>query len=119
VYIALWFSFFENILYAFLFLSNFGWSFDTAGLMAMRGVFSIFIHIVASSFLAYFFFEYFLWTYKQYKLIKKVLYLSWIMLMVVLYHASYDILLSYNANFILIIYFLMGYFWITKLIYSR
>lgn len=119
VYIALWFSFFENILYAFLFLDDFWWSLDTAGLMLMRGIFSIFVHIVASSFLAYFFFEYFSWIHRQYMLIKKIFYLSGIMLMVIGYHASYDVLLNYNADFILIMYFLLGYFWITKLIYSR
>jgi hypothetical protein len=120
IFIALWFWFVENILY----LSNIYNSSNsiTSSLIwtfFFRSIFSVFVHVTCSTIVAYYFAQ---WLQKYN--IKKLnsvflkLFLTGLMFSVIM-HAIFDISLTLGFSFIIFIYFIFGYLYITWIFYKN
>jgi len=121
IFIALWFWFVENILY----LSNIynsSWWTITSSLIStffFRSIFSVFVHVTCSAIVAYYFA---LWLQKYN--IKKInsvflkLFLTGLMFSVIM-HAIFDISLTLGFSFIIFIYFIFWYLYITWIFYKN
>ncbi len=119
-FIALWFWFVENILYAYNIVKDKGIWTSLFSLIFFRSIFSIFVHIFCSAIVAKIFYEW-------YKLlidwkISKISYIK-IFLFAFLYsifaHSVYDISLTLGFTLIVFIYFLFWYLYITKIFYQE
>ncbi len=114
IFIALWFSFIENILYTyFLFASNW-FSSELLKLYFFRGVFSIILHILCTSILAYSSLKAFEFSFPK----KTQIFIIWVIASLGL-HALFDIALTLWFSMILIIYFIGGYLYVSSLFYSE
>jgi len=113
IFVALWFSLAENFLYFFNIykLNWFNWNF--LWLYFSRSIFSVISHILASSFLAYFFTKAYLYYWK--KFLKKeyiILFFKWLFF-AILVHMIFDISLSLWFNLILFLYIIFAYLFIS------
>ena len=114
IFIALWFSFIENILYTYFLFINNGFSSELLKLYFFRGVFSIILHILCTSILAYSSLKAF-----EFSLPKKTqIFIIWVIASIGL-HALFDIALTLWFSMILIIYFIGGYLYVSSLFYSK
>ncbi len=119
IFIALWFSFIENILYFYnLYLSD--WiSFELTKTYFFRSVFSIMVHVFASSVIAYFFTK----AYLKYKSEKKFFpylktFFIWFSIAILL-HFIFDFALTLWFGFIIIIYFVVWYLYVSSIFYRE
>jgi len=118
IFVALWFSFIENILYINnIYISNW-FNNNIVQIYLFRSVFSVIVHILCSSVLAYFFMKSFL-LYKENKLnisYIKIL-VTWFFISITL-HIIFDVSLSLNFSFIIIIYMIIAYLYIWSIFYK-
>ncbi len=118
IFIALWFSFIENILYLYNIYSINWISFSLLKVYFFRSVFSIILHVFCTSILSYSFLKALLY-YKENKTFKYIkLFLYWLFLSVLL-HFIFDLFLTIGFSFIIIIYFIVGYLYITSIFYKK
>jgi len=118
IFIALWFSFIENILYfsslyeKFAFWKELIWSFFS------RNIFSIFLHIICSSIFAYYFSKMYLkYKYNMNFEFIKILFL-WFFLSILL-HSLFNIFLTFDLILFVFIYFIWWYFYLTYIFYRE
>jgi RsiW-degrading membrane proteinase PrsW (M82 family) len=115
-FVTLGFVFLENILYIYnVYLNTWFWS-DFFLVYFTRSIFSLMLHIFCSALLSY----YFLKSYFKYWNIMsigfiKIFFLG--ILFAVFWHAFFDISLEFWWTFMMMIYFLFGYFYITSIFY--
>lgn len=116
VFIALWFWFIENILYLFN-ISTKSWIWwDFFWVWFFRWLFSLFVHILCSVIVAYWFSR----SYLNYP--KFLSYFKWVLIAVILsilIHWIYDISLTLWFTLIIFIYFFLWYLYITKIFYKN
>lgn len=119
IFVALGFSFLENILYWLKIIEEHGLWMELFAIVFYRSVFSLFIHVFSSALLWYFFAK----AYIKYKegivnwwFIKELLF--WIIL-ALLFHSSFDIFISYNMSIFIFVYFIIWYFWVSKLVFYK
>lgn len=117
IFVALGFSFIENILYLYAqYSQNWFWN-DFVSTYFFRGVFSVIVHVLCSSVIGYYFSKAFL-LYKDKKLLFPYIRVLCIGLFWwVLLHSVFDISLTFGLSIVIVLYFLWGYFYITKLLY--
>ncbi len=119
IFVALGFSFTENILYLYNHYTHSGMSEWFLKLYFFRSIFSIIVHVFASSVIAYYFSRCFL-LYRQkninFPYIKIFL---WWLFCGVLLHSIFDIALTLWLSFVIVLYFIGGYFYITNLLYRE
>ena len=119
IFIALWFSFIENILYFYnLYLLD-GISFELTKTYFFRSIFSIMVHVFASSVIAYFFTK----AYLQYKTEKKFFpylktFFIWFSIAILL-HFIFDFALTLWFGFVIIIYFVVWYLYVSSIFYRE
>ena len=117
LYVALGFAFFENIFYAVHLFSTQWLDSSLVGILFYRSIFSLFIHVLASVILWYFISR--LYENKSYSFLQLLQYiLAWVGWAIVI-HASYDIVLTLWATFLIFFYFIWGYAIVSKLIFSN
>ncbi len=117
IFVALWFSLVENILYIYNLYLNFWLNLELAKIYFFRSVFSVMVHVLCSSVIAYFFSKAFIYFAKKelsINFIKTffVWLFSWIFL-----HMIFDVSLTFGFSFIIIIYFIGWYFYISSIFY--
>lgn len=118
IFVALWFWFVENILYLFnLFIKNWFWS-ELISVWVFRSAFSVFVHIICSAIVWSYFIAWFVDFEKDLKLIKyaKII-LIWFLASIVV-HSIYDISLTVWFTWIIFIYMIFWYMYVTKLLYK-
>lgn len=119
IFVALWFAFIENILYLY---NLYMWGKETMELLSTffyRSIFSIMTHILCSVVVAYSFTKIFLthhWNGLHIKYIKTLLIGIFAAVML---HLIFDISLSFWFGFIVILYFVWGYFYISSIFYKK
>ncbi len=117
IFVALWFSFIENILY-FYSLYNASWiSFELTKIYFFRSVFSIMVHVFCSSIIAYFFTKAYLWYKKRPQIFPYLkVFLIWIFFTVSL-HFIFDLAITLDFSFVVIIYFVVWYLYVSSIFY--
>ncbi len=119
IFVALWFSFIENILYLYAEYSNNGFGEGFLKTYFFRSIFSVIVHVLCSSLVWYYFSKAYL-SYRNNSLVFPYIkvFLLWIFWWVLL-HAIFDIWLTLWMSIIIILYFLWGYFYVTSLLYRE
>lgn len=117
IFVALWFSLVENILYIYNLYLTFWLNLELAKTYFFRSIFSVMVHVLCSSVVAYFFSKAFIYFAKKELSINfiKTFFLwlfSWILL-----HMIFDVSLTFGFSFIIIIYFIGWYFYISSIFY--
>jgi hypothetical protein len=116
IFTALGFSFLENILYFHtLFQSYWIWK-QFLAVYFSRNLFSVFLHIICSSIFAYFFSLAYLKRDNTFKYIKL---LFWGFVLSVFFHSIFDIFLTFDFTFIIFLYFIWWYFYISSIFYRE
>ncbi len=116
VFVALWFSFIENILYFYNIYSILWFSSELVTTYFLRSIFSVFVHIFASFIIWYYFSKAYLDFKKNWKNFEYIkIFLSWIFLWI-LVHSIFDISLSLGFSFIIFLYFIFWYFYMWKIL---
>ena len=119
IYIALGFALFENILYFYHFYSQNGLSFDFVKLYFYRSIFTIITHIFASSLIAFFFTKAYL-LYKEKSFNKQFVLMFWAGIFYsILAHLIFDVSLTLGFNFIIILYLVFGYLYVSFIFFRE
>lgn len=117
IFVALWFSMIENIIYLFKNYHEIWLSFSLVKTHLLRSFFSIMLHVLSSSIMAYYFSKAIL-LYKDKDLsfpyIK--IFSIWVFFSILL-HSIFDISLYMWFSFIIIIYFFMTYLYVSNIFY--
>ncbi len=115
IFVALWFSFIENILFFKSIYENFWFWKELISTYFLRNIFSVFLHILCSSIFAYFFSKMYLKYQDSYnKIYIKTLFI-WFLLSFIL-HWLFDIFLSFSMMFFVFLYIIFWYFYFTYIL---
>lgn len=112
IFIALWFSFTENILFFKSIYENFWFWKELISTYFLRNIFSVFLHILCSSIFAYFFSKMYLKYRDNYNKIYIKTLFTWFFLSFIL-HWLFDIFLSFSMMFFVFLYIIFWYFYFT------
>lgn len=114
VFVALWFSFIENILYVFSFYRQTGITSELVQVWFFRSIFSVILHVLCSSIISYGFLKFYFSENKTQKIILWVLgsFIVWVWL-----HSMYNISLTLWFWWVTFIYLIGGYLYIGSLFY--
>ncbi|MDD5769824.1 MAG: PrsW family glutamic-type intramembrane protease, partial [Candidatus Gracilibacteria bacterium] len=117
IFVALGFSFCENLLYFNKLFQLHGFSKDLVAVYFSRNIFSVVLHVLCSSVLAY----YFSLVYLEFKTkltlkFLKILFIGFIFS--ILLHSFFDIFLTFNLTFFIFIYLFGAYFYLTYIFYK-
>jgi len=117
IFVALWFSFIENILYLYaIYKNNWFWN-SFIQTYFFRSVFSLMLHIFASSVIAYFFSKAYLnFTNNKISYFKTIS--IWIFLAIFI-HFIFNFSLELWFNFIMILFFVIWYLYISSIFYKK
>lgn len=118
IFIALGFSFIENILY---FINIFFATWFSSTLLTtyfFRSVFSIFLHILCSSIIVYSF-AFCITKYQNFIFLKYIKRFLVALFLAVFLHSFFDIALSLWISFIIFLYFLGGYIYVSSIFYKE
>lgn len=118
IFIALGFSFFENILYFYSMYQKMWLGKDLIVVYFSRNIFSLMLHVICSSILAYFFTKAYLevkekWNRTFIKIVAIGFFLS------IFLHGLFNIFLTFDFTFIVFFYFIGGYFYLTSIFYHQ
>lgn len=118
VFIALGFSFVENILYFNSLYEKFSFGKELVVTFFSRNIFSVFLHIICSSIFAYYFSLMFI-KYKQKINLEfiKILFV-WFILSIIL-HSLFNIFLTFWLMFFVFLYLIWWYFYLTYIFYKE
>lgn len=118
IFIALWFSFIENILYFSSLYEEFAFGKELIWSFFSRNIFSVFLHIICSSIFAYFFSKMYLkYKYNLNGEFIKILFL-WFFLAILL-HSLFNIFLTFDLTLFVFIYLVWWYFYLTYIFYGE
>lgn len=118
IFVALWFSFIENILYFYNLYISSGISFELTKTYFFRSIFSIMVHVFASSVIAYFFTKAYL-SYKEKKQLFPYIKTFFIWLSIwILLHFFFDFAITIGFSFIIILYFVVWYLYVSSIFYT-
>ncbi len=112
IFVALWFSFIENILYFNSLYMKYGISWELVSSYFLRSLLSVSVHVLSTSIFVYFFSKYFF--YNSGLLNYKMIYYLFIWFMLsILIHAIFNISTTLNITLISFSYIFFRYFYIT------
>ncbi len=116
VFVALWFSFIENILYFYNIYQNLWIGLELVTTYFLRSIFSVFIHIFASFIIWYYFSK----AYLDFKKDKKhfayiKMFLFWIFFWIIV-HSIFNISLFLWFTSMIFLYFILWYFYMWKVL---
>lgn len=118
IFVALWFALVENMLYLYNYYQNYGMTGELLKIYFFRSTFSVIVHVLSSSIVAYYFSKGLL-QYKQKELSFPYLkiFLFGLFVSIVL-HMIFDVALTLGFSFIMFLYFIWGYIYVSGIFYS-
>lgn len=119
IFIALWFGLVENILYLNANYQEYWITFELLKIYFFRSVFSLIVHILCSSVVWYYFTKAYI-LYRDHDLSFPYLkiFSFWILLSILL-HLIFDVSLTLWFSFIMFIYFIWGYLYVSSIFYRE
>ena len=119
IFVALWFSFIENILYFYnLYIELWIW-YELTKTYFFRSIFSIMVHVFCSSVIAYFFTKAYLLYKEENKLFPYLKTFLIGLTIWILLHFIFDFALTIWFSFIIIIYFVVWYLYVSSIFYRE
>lgn len=118
IFVALWFAFIENILYLYSIFKTEGLSFSLVYTYFFRSIFSVMVHIFCSSLVSYYFTKAFLlYKHKDLSFPYLKIFIFWLFMWISL-HAIFDITLSLWFAFVIFVYFIFWYLYVSSIFYK-
>jgi len=119
IFIALWFALVENILYLYNIYTVKWIGVELISTYFFRSIFSIMVHILTSSVVAYYFSRaLILYRSKELSFPYLKIFLTWLIASILL-HLVFDVALTLWFSFVIIIYFLWGYLYVSSIFYRE
>lgn len=119
IFVALWFSFIENLLYLYNFFQNYSLNFDFIKLYFIRSIFAVIVHVLCSSVVGYYFSKALL-LYREKDLSFPYLKIfSFGLLVSILLHLFFDVAVTLWFSSILFVYFIWGYLYVSSIFYRK
>ena len=119
IFVALWFSFIENILYFYNLYIEFWVWYELTKTYFFRSIFSIMVHVFCSSVIAYFFTKAYLLYKKENKLFPYLKTFLIGLTIWILLHFIFDFAITIWFSFIIIIYFVVWYLYVSSIFYRE
>ena len=118
IFVALWFSFIENLLYLYNYFSVYWISYELAKLYFFRSAFSVVVHILSSSVVAYYFSKaLILYREKDLSFSYLKIFSYWILISIIL-HLIFDVFLTLWFISIAFLYFIWWYLYVSSIFYK-
>jgi len=119
IFVALWFSLVENVLYLYnIYIAQWLWT-ELLSTYFFRSVFSVMVHILTSSVVAYYFSRaLILYRSKELSFPYLKIFLTWLIASIFL-HLVFDVALTLWFSFVIILYFLGGYLYVSSIFYRE
>ena len=119
IFIALWFSLIENMLYLYNYYIAYWVTSELIQIYFFRSLFSVIVHILTSSIVAYYFSKaLLLYRDKDLSLPYLKIFSFWILVSIFL-HLIFDVALTLGFSFIMFIYFIGAYLYVSSIFYKE
>lgn len=119
IFVALWFSLIENILYLYNFYSSYWLTWELTQLYFSRSIFSVIVHVLSSSVVAYYFSRaLLLYREKDLSLPYLKIFFYWLFISILL-HLFFDVALTLGFSIIVFLYFIWGYLYVSSIFYRE
>ncbi len=119
IFVALGFAFIENILYIYSDFSQWGMSQLVASTFFYRSVFSVMVHVLCSAIVWYAFSKAYLENMNKILSFNYMkIFFSWLFVWILL-HLIFDISLNFGLSFIIMVYFIWGYLYVSSIFYRE
>jgi len=119
IFVALWFSFIENMLYLYNYYINYWISWELLKLYFYRSAFSVMVHVLSSSVMAYYFSRaLILYRWKDLSFPYLKIFTTGLIISILL-HLIFDVALTLGFVLIIFIYFIWGYLYVSSIFYKE
>jgi hypothetical protein len=119
IFVALWFALIENILYLNQIYTNNWFNKEFFSTYFYRSIFSLMVHVLSSALVWYYFSKSYLENKCNYISINSLkTILTWLFLWV-FFHFFFDLSLTLGFSFVIILYFVWGYLYISSIFYKE
>ena len=119
IFVALWFSLIENILYLYNYYTQFWVSFELLKLYFFRSVFSVIVHILCSSVVAYYFSKALLLYREKDLTLPYIKIFSYGIFISIILHLFFNVALTLGFSFVIFLYFIWGYLYVSSIFYRE
>ncbi len=119
IFVALGFSFIENILYLYDYMQTYAIGKELLSLYFFRSVFAVIVHVVCSSIVAFYFSKAYLVYKKNGKHLPFIKIFLFGILVSIFLHLFYDVALSLGFSLVLFLYFVGGYLYVSSIFYRE
>ncbi len=119
IFVALGFSFIENMLYLYNYYITYWLSWELLKLYFYRSAFSVMVHVLSSSVMAYYFSKaLILYRWKDLSFPYLKIFTTGLIISIIL-HLVFDVALTLGFVFIIFIYFIWGYLYVSSIFYKE
>lgn len=119
IFVALGFSLIENMLYLYNYYKEIWISRELISMYFLRSVFSVIVHVLSSSVVAYYFSKaLILYRLKDLSFPYLKIFSFWLLISILL-HLFFDIALTFWFSFVLFMYFIGGYLYVSSIFYRE
>ena len=120
VFVALWFSLVENVLYLYsIYINNWWISWELLKTYFFRSIFSVIVHVLCSSVVAFYFTKaLLLYRKKNFSIPYLKIFSTWLSISILL-HLIFDVALTLGFWFIMFIYFIWWYLYVSSIFYKE
>jgi RsiW-degrading membrane proteinase PrsW (M82 family) len=119
IFVALWFSLIENMLYLYNYYISYGLTSELVQIYFWRSLFSVIVHVLSSSVVAYYFSKaLLLYREKDLSLSYLKIFSYWLLVSILL-HLFFDVALTLGFTFIMFIYFIWSYLYVSSIFYKE
>ena len=118
IFIALWFSLIENMLYLYNYYSVYWITWELLKIYFFRSLFSVIVHVLSSSVVAYYFSKaLLLYRDKDLSLPYLKIFSFWLVISTLL-HLFFDVALTMWFTIVMFFYFIWGYLYVSSIFYK-
>lgn len=119
IFVALWFSLIENILYLHSYYSTYWLTWELAKIYFFRSIFSVIVHVLSSSVVAYYFSRaLLLYREKDFSLSYLKIFFYWLFISIIL-HLFFDVALTLWFSIVIFLYFIGWYLYVSSIFYME
>jgi len=119
IFVALWFSLVENMLYLYNYYIQYSMTSELLKIYFFRSAFSVIVHVLSSSVVAYYFSRaLILYREKDLSLPYLKMFLFGLVVSILL-HLIFDVALTLGFTFVIFIYFIGGYLYVSSIFYRE
>jgi RsiW-degrading membrane proteinase PrsW (M82 family) len=119
IFVALGFSLIENMLYLYNYYSTYWVNWELLNIYFFRSIFSVIVHILSSSVVAYYFSKaLLLYRQKDLSLSYLKIFSFWLLISILL-HLFFDVALTLWFTVIMFFYFIWGYLYVSSIFYGE